>query len=406
MMGLREKFTDLEIKKLSKPGVYGDGRGLYIRVTDTGTKHWIHRFTLDKRDHWMGLGPYPEITLAEARDANMAARRVVLKGNNPIAERHLDRARRRGAVSFQECADQYIASHRTGWKNPKHADQWTNTIATYCGPVIGNLLVCEVTVGYVMRVLDPIWSTKPETASRVRGRIESILDWAKVRGYREGDNPARWKGQLDHLLPNSSKVKKVTHHAALGYAEMAEFMGKLRQQAGNGAKALEYAILTACRSGEVRFARWEEINLEDRVWIIPGERMKAGKEHRVPLSEAAIAALNQMDQSTKFIFPGRDEGKSLSDMSLTAVLRRMDRGDLTAHGFRSTFRDWASESTAYPQHVAEMALAHSIGDKVEAAYRRGDLFTKRTRMMEDWARFCNQTQSGSVLPLKKSNTVT
>ena len=405
MMGLREKFTDLEIKKLSKPGVYGDGRGLYIRVTETGTKHWIHRFTLDKRDHWMGLGPYPEITLAEARDANMAARRVVLKGNNPIAERHLDKARRRGAVSFQECADQYIASHRTGWKNPKHADQWTNTIATYCGPVIGKLPVKAIDVALVMRVLSPIWSTKAETASRLRGRIESILDWATVNKYREGDNPARWKGQLDHLLPKASRVKRITHHAALGYAETGEFMGKLQQQAGNGARALEFAILTACRSGEVRLATWEEISLKDRVWVIPGERMKAGKEHRVPLSDAANAVLKQMDKSTKLIFPGRSEGRPLSDMSLTAVLRRMNRGDLTAHGFRSTFRDWASESTAYPRDVAEMALAHSIGSKVEAAYRRGDLFTKRTRMMEDWARFCNQTQSGAVLPLRKSNTV-
>ncbi|MBA2660089.1 MAG: integrase arm-type DNA-binding domain-containing protein [Nitrosospira sp.] len=399
------KLTDLSVRKLGKPGVHRIGAGLYIRVTDGGSKHWIHRFTLSGKAHWMGLGPYPEITLQEAQEGATAARKKRHAGVNPITARVAENAKAKN-LTFQECADQYIASHRSGWKNPKHIDQWTNTIATYCGPIMGSLPVNEIDVGLVMRVLDPIWTTKAETASRLRGRIESILDWATVRGYREGDNPARWKGQLDHLLPNASRVKRITHHAALGYTQMAEFMGVLRQQAGNGAKALEYAILTACRSGEVRFATWEEVNLKDKVWVIPAERMKAGKEHRIPLSDSAIAVLKQMDQSRQLIFPGRDEGKPLSDMSLTAVLRRMDRGDLTAHGFRSTFRDWASESTAYPQHVAEMALAHSIGSKVEAAYRRGDLFTKRTRMMEDWARFCNQTQSGAVVPLKRSKTVT
>jgi integrase len=308
-------------------------------------------------------------------------------------------------LTFQECADQYIASHRNGWKNPKHADQWTNTIATYCGPIIGKLPVKQVDAAYVMRVLNPIWSTKTETASRVRGRIESILDWATAMGHREGENPARWKGKLDHLLPKASKVKRITHHKALGYTQIAELMRQLRQEAGNGSKALEFTILTACRSDKVRFATWEEVNLKDKVWIIPAERMKAGKEHRIPLSDAAIAVLNQMDQSTNLIFPGRTEGKPLSDMSLSAVLRRMGRGDITVHGFRSTFRDWAAECTAYPREVAEMALAHTIGDKVEAAYRRGDLFTKRTRMMQEWANFCNQIQGGEVVPLKRSKTV-
>ena len=403
-MNNRDKFSDLAIRKLSKPGVYGDGAGLYIRVTETGSKHWIHRFSLRGKAHWMGLGPYPEITLTEARLKNMEARRTRLTGVNPINARNSANAKAQ-SITFQECADQYISSHRSAWKNSKHIVQWTKSIAVYCGPVIGKLPVDEIDVGLVMRVLDPIWTTKVATAVHIRGRIESILDWATVRGYREGDNPARWKGQLDHLLPSSRKVKKTKHHAALGYTQMGELMGKLRQQDGNGAKALEYAILTACRSGEVRFSRWEEINLKDRVWIIPEERMKMEKEHRVPLSDDAIALLNQMDQSTTLIFPGR-EGRPLSDMTLTAVLRRMGHIDTTVHGFRSTFRDWASESTAYPQHVAEMALAHSIGDKVEAAYRRGDLFTKRTRMMEDWARFCNQTQSGKVVSLKKGNTAT
>jgi integrase len=404
-MSRAHKLSALTVSKMIKPGVYGDGAGLYIRVTDSGTKHWIHRFTLAGKAHWMGLGPYPEITLDKARQLTLDARRLTLEGINPIAERDAENARKHGAITFQQCADQYIASHRSGWKNPKHVDQWINTVATYCGPVIGKLPVNEVSVGLVMRILDPIWSTKAETASRLRGRIEAILDWATVRGYRQGDNPARWKGQLDHLLPKPSRVKRVTHHAALGYAQIAELMVALRQEAGIAAKALEFTILTACRSGEVRLAAWDEINLDSRVWVIPGERMKAGKEHRVPLSDAALAVLEQMSRSTKLIFPGRAEGKPLSDMSLSAVLRRMGRDDLTVHGFRSTFRDWASESTNYPRDVAEMALAHTIGNKVEAAYRRGDLFTKRTRMMEDWARYCNQTQSGAVLPLKRSKTV-
>ena len=223
-MSKAHKLTALTVSKMSKPGVYGDGAGLFIRVTEGGSKHWIHRFSLRGKAHWMGLGPYPEITLDQARQATLEARRLRLEGINPITERNTENARKHGAITFQECADQYIASHRTGWKNPKHADQWVNTIATYCGPIIGKLPVNEVSVGFVMRVLEPIWTTKAETAGRLRGRIESILDWAKVRGYREGDNPARWKGQLDHLLPNSSRVKRITHHAALGYTEMGEFV--------------------------------------------------------------------------------------------------------------------------------------------------------------------------------------
>ena len=403
-MNNRDKFSDLAIRKLSKPGVYGDGAGLYIRVTETGSKHWIHRFSLRGKAHWMGLGPYPEITLTEARLKNMEARRARLAGVNPINARNAANAKAL-SLTFSECADKYIASHRSSWKGNKHFVKWTNSIAAYCGPVIGKLPVNEIDVGLIMRVLEPIWITKMAPARNIRSRIESILDWATVRGYREGNNPARWKGNLDHLLPEASRAKGTKHHAALGYTQMGELMGKLRQQDGISARALEYAILTACRSGEVRMATWGEVNLKNRMWVIPGERMKMGKEHRVPLSDAAISVLTQMDQSTTLIFPGRS-GRLLSDMSLTKVLRRLGHIDTTVHGFRSTFRDWASESTAYPQHVAEMALAHSIGDKVEAAYRRGDLFTKRTRMMEDWSRFCNQTHSGKVVSLKKGNTAT
>lgn len=395
-MGKAHKFTDLAVRRLSKPGVYGDGAGLYLRVTEAGSKHWIFRFTLAGKAHWMGLGPYPDVTLEEAREEALKARKKKRSGINPIHSRDAESASR--TITFQACADQYIASHRAGWKNPKHASQWTNTIAAYCGPIIGKLPVNEVDVSLVMRVLSPIWTTKAETASRLRGRIESILDWATVQGYREGDNPARWKGHLENLLPKSSKVKRVTHHAALPYPEIGSFMAELRNQPGVGARALEFAILTACRSGEVRNAAWEGFEFTTRVWAIPGEFMKAGKEHRVPLSDAAMAVLNEMaeQRSGKLVFPGRIEGKPLSDMSLSAVLRRMGRDDLTVHGFRSTFRDWAAECTNYPRDVAEMALAHTIGDKVEAAYRRGDLFTKRTRMMEDWAKFCNTVPSSST----------
>jgi integrase len=403
-MSTINKLSDLAVCKLNKPGVYGDGGGLWIRVTESGTKHWIYRFSLAGKDHWMGLGPYPAISLEEARQEALKAKNKRHKGINPISARDAENAKSKN-LTFQQCADQYIASHRSSWKNPKHIDQWTNTIATYCGPVIGKLPVNEIDIALVMRVLDPIWTTKAETASRLRGRIESILDWASVRGYREGENPARWKGKLDHLLPNVSRTKRITHHKALGYTQIAELMRELRQGAGNGSKALEFAILTACRSGEVRFAKWKEVNLKDKVWIIPSERMKAGKEHRIPLSDAALAVLDQMDQSSKFIFSGMGDSKPLSDMSVSAVLRRMGRDDITVHGFRSTFRDWAAECTAYPREVAEMALAHTIGDKVEAAYRRGDLFAKRTRMMHEWANFCNQTQGGEVIPLKRSSTV-
>lgn len=403
-MGKAHKITPLAVSRLNKPGVYSDGAGLYLRVTEGGSKHWIFRFTLAGKAHWMGLGPYPEVTVDEARKEALEARRKKRAGINPITQRKAEA--RNDSKSFQECANEYIASHRSGWKNPKHADQWTNTIATYCGPIIGKLPVKAVDVGLVMRVLDPIWTTKAETANRLRGRIESILDWATVRGYREGENPARWKGHLENLLPKSSRVKRITHHAALGYAQIGELMVSLRQQAGIAAKALEFAILTACRSGEVRLAAWDEIDLNSRIWVIPGERMKAGKEHRIPLSDAAMAVLNQMEHSAKLIFPGRAEGKPLSDMSLSAVLRRMGRDDLTVHGFRSTFRDWASESTNYPRDVAEMALAHAIGNKVEAAYRRGDLFAKRTRMMEDWAKFCGtvQNEHARIASIRRSKT--
>jgi integrase len=280
-------------------------------------------------------------------------------------------------------------SHQAGWKNPKHRAQWPSTLSTYVYPHFGKLPVQDVDVALVMKAVEPIWTTKPETASRVRGRIESILDWATARGYRHGENPARWRGHLDALLPTKTKVRRVQHHAALPYAQLPAFLAELRQQDGIGAKALEFAILTAARTGEVMGAKWSEIDFEARLWTVPAERMKAGREHRVPLSEPALAILKAMREVREgdFVFPGGRAGRGISNMAMIMTLRRMGRGDLTAHGFRSTFSDWCAEQTDFPAEAREMALAHTVSDKVEAAYRRGDLFQKRRDLMDAWANY-------------------
>jgi integrase len=334
------------------------------------------------------------VTLAEAREKALACRKLVADGRDPIEERKaaLLRAQLEAAkaASFSDCARSYISAHEVGWKNEKHGRQWTATLETYAFPLIGKLPVASVDTGLVLRVLEPIWQSKTETASRLRGRIESILDWATVRGFRQGENPARWKGHLEHQLPARSKVQKVEHRAALPYAEIGIFMAELRQREGISARALEFAILTAARSGEIRGATWGEIDLKAHLWTIPAERMKAGKEHRVPLPEQAIALLSALPRllGNDLVFPAT-RGKQLSDMSLTAVLKRMDHPDLTQHGFRSTFRDWAGETTAYPREVIEHALAHQLKDKTEAAYQRGDLLAKRARLMADWGKYCD-----------------
>jgi integrase len=286
----------------------------------------------------------------------------------------------------------YVASHRAGWRNPKHAAQWQATLATYAEPVIGDLSVQRIDTALVLKVLEPIWRVKPETAGRVRGRIESILDWAKVRGYRTGENPARWRGHLDKLLPPRSRVRRVEHHASLPYAELPGFLVSLREQAGIAARALEFAILTAARTGEVIGARWGEMDLLDKTWTLPAARMKSGREHRVPLSAHALAILKEMQAHRHaegaFVFPGSRNGKPLSNMAFLMLLRRMDLGDVTAHGFRSSFRNWAAERTSFPAEVAEMALAHTVSDKTVAAYNRSDLFERRRRLMSAWTTFC------------------
>ena len=406
------RLTALKVLKVKKPGMYADGAGLYLQVTGDGDKHvaksWIYRFTLGGRAREMGLGSLSTFGLAEARIKATECRRLTYEGIDPIEARRSARARvaldAAKTLTFKACAEQYIAAHGAGWRNAKHAAQWGSTLKTYAEPVIGSLPVQNIDTALMMKILEPVWSKKPETAGRLRGRIESVLDWATARGYRVGENPARWRGHLDKLLPARAKVRRVKHHAALPYDELGEFIAALQAQDGVAARALEFLILTAARTGEVIGARPGEI--KDRVWTVPAERMKGGREHRVPLSAPAltIAESVKKEHASEFLFPGGKRAKPLSNMAMLALLRRMERPDLTAHGFRSTFRDWAAERTNYPREVVEMALAHAINSKVEAAYRRGDLFAKRCSLMAEWAKFCTKTKSagrGQVVPMRR-----
>ncbi|GLS41570.1 phage integrase [Mesorhizobium tianshanense] len=391
----------------TKPGLYADGLGLYLQVAKGGAKSWIFRYMLAGRPRKMGLGSVNTVSLKLARERAGEARLKLLDADDPIEKRKAERLEKLAAsstvLSFKEAAGQYIKAHRSGWKNVKHAGQWKATLETYVYPVFGDLAVSRVDVALVLKALEAIWTSKPETATRVRGRIESILDWATARGYRHGDNPARWRGHLDKLLPARSKVAKVKHHAALPYAEIGAFVGDVRKMEGVSPKALEFAILTATRTGEVVGARWPEIDIENALWTIPADRMKAGKEHRVPLSDRALEILKSLprEKDNDSVFIGDKAGKPLSNMALLMTLRRMERADLTTHGFRSTFRDWAAEQTAYPNEMLEMALAHTVSDKTEAAYRRGDLMEKRRRLMSDWATYCAApAKTGNVVAIR------
>jgi len=390
MAGSFNRLSAVEVKGIDRKGMYHDGGGLYLQVSGRGAKSWIYRFMLDGRPREMGLGPVNAISLAEARKRATECRRMRHDGTDPIEARKEKRDQGKleaaKAVTFDTCAAAYIDAHKASWRNGKHRDQWRNTLNSYAAPVFGSLPVQAVDLALVMKALEPIWKTKPETASRLRGRIEAVLDWATVRGYRKGENPARWRGHLDKLLPARAKFRKVEHHPALPYEEITDFTATLRRQEGIAARALEFLILTATRTGEIIGARWDEIDMKDKIWVVPRARMKAGREHRVPLSGAALSILKQMKEITEgdFVFPGGKKGRPLSNMAMLAALKRMDRNDLTAHGFRSTFRDWAAERTNFPREVVEMALAHTIESKVEAAYRRGDLFQKRRQLMEAW----------------------
>jgi integrase len=334
------KLTGLDVSRAKRPGYYGDGGGLYLLVGPNGAKSWVFRFREAGRLREMGLGPLHTIGLAEARQRAQDCRKARLDGRDPIEARRAERMAARldaaKAITFKACAERYIASHKAGWKNPKHAEQWPSTLGTYVYPVFGSLPAQAIDVGLVMKAVEPIWTVKPETASRVRGRIESVLDWATARGYRQGENPARWRGHLENLLPKKTKVRRVEHHAALAYPEIGAFMVELHQQEGIAARALEFTILTAARTGEVIGARWDEINIAERAWTVPAERMKAGKEHRVPLSDAALAILEEMRKvrQSDFVFPGAKARRPLSNMAFLMLLRRMGLGELTTHGFK------------------------------------------------------------------------
>lgn len=402
-----ERLTPELVATLNTPGMFPDGLGLYLQVSKWNTKSWLFRYQRFNKLRSLGLGPCHTVTLSEARKRAKQARLLLLDGIDPIDAKHASRDQQRlesaRVMTFDQCATAYIDAKRHGWKNAKHAEQWTNTIATYASPIIGKLPVADVDTALVMKVLQTIWTTKTETATRLRSRIESILGWATVSKYRTGDNPARWRGHLDNLLAKRSKVKKVEHHPALPYAEMGAFMDDLRKQSGMGALALEFTILTAARTGEVIGARWDEFDLPSKTWTIPPERMKAEKEHNAPLCARAIEILKELQPlGGEFVFPGLKPKKPLSNTAMLALLKRMERGDLTVHGFRSTFRDWAAERTAYPHEMAEMALAHAVNNKTEAAYRRGDLFKKRIRMMQDWQKHCDTiAHKADVAPINK-----
>lgn len=395
MVRRAQELGSLAVSRLREPGMHAVGgvSGLYLQVAPGGTRSWILRATVGTKRREMGLGAYPEVSLAMARDKARSARAQVEAGADPILERQRAasalRAAQAQAKTFDEAAAEFIKAKGDEWRSLKHGAQWAATLETYASPVIGRLLVGDVTQAHVLQILRPIWSTKTETATRVRGRIEQVLDWARVQGLREGENPARWRGHLDKLLAAPQKVAKVEHHAALPIDDAPAFMRALAQRHGTAALALRFLVLTAARSGEVRGARWSEINMADAVWTVPAERMKAHREHRVPLSPAALALLASLPRidGVDLVFPA-PRGGQLSDMALTAVMRRMD-SPAVPHGMRSTFRDWAAERTHFPREVAEMALAHVIENKVEAAYRRGDLFAKRAELMAAWATFCS-----------------
>jgi integrase len=424
-MPVTGKLTALKVAREKRPGLYGDGGGLYLQVTTRGSKSWIFRFWTAERDpitgdvvrdtmtkkvrgrsREMGLGSCNTVSLAEARGRAAECRKLREQEIDPIEAREtakrqaaLERAK---SLKFKEAAATYMAAHRVAWKNGKHAAQWRSTLQTYAYPLIGDVSLQAIDTGLVMKVIEPVWATKPETANRVRGRIETILDWATVRGYRQGENPARWRGHLDKLLPSRSKVRKTQHHSALPYAELPAFLTSLEAQEGIAARALEFTILTAGRTSEVIGARRSEFSLREKLWTVPAERMKAGKEHRVPLPDRALDLIStETLGDDDFVFPGGRSGQPLSNMAMLKLLGRMGRDDLTVHGFRSTFRDWAAERTNFPNEVIEMALAHTIESKTEVAYRRGDLFHKRRRLMEAWAEYVARAcTSGSVVALK------
>lgn len=398
------RLNALRISKETTPGYYADGGGLYLQISASGSRSWIFRFSIAKRSREMGLGPLSSVSLAEARAQAANCRKLRSEGVDPIQARDDERARAAvaspEAFTFRQAAADYIATQEESWKNKKHAQQWKNTLDTYAYKVIGNTDVREVDTPMIVRILQPIWLTKPETASRVRGRIESVLDASKALGKRSGENPARWRGHLEQILPKRKRARRVKHHPALPYAKIPEFMQELRAREGVSARMLEHLILTAVRTQEVLYARPEEFLLAHKLWTVPGERMKMELPLRVPLTDRVVELVKQAQPRYGWLYPGHKKGKPLSNMAMLNLLDRMGYGDITVHGFRSTFRDWVAECTEYPGELAEMALAHAVESKVEGAYRRGDMLERRRRMMEEWARYCNSPPA-RVLPINQ-----
>ena len=428
-MGELHKLKPLQVAREQSPGRYGDGGGLYLQVGQTGAKSWIFRYRAGEREREMGLGAYPAITLARAREKAVACRQLRQDGKDPIelrdAERRAAEAEDARQMTFKECAEGYIADNERAWKNAKHRSQWRNTLQTYVYPVFGHLPAREIDEPLILRALRPIWHSKTETASRVRGRIENVLDWAKVHKHRDGENPARWRGNLALVLPKQSDIQDVRHHPALPFEQMGDFLAVLRRRNAVAAFALEFLILTLGRTNEVLESRWPEIKGTgtSAIWVIPKERMKGDREHRVPLTSAALDVLERvrpLASEGDYIFPGFKRARPLSNMALEMLIRRMNgktqpprwcdiNGEaIVPHGFRSSFKDWASERTRFANEISEMALAHAIDDKTEAAYRRGDLMLKRRKLMEAWASYCSTppAMGNNVAQFPRAGTAT
>jgi integrase len=399
------RLSAVQVARIKKPGRYGDGNGLYLRVAQypdrngkpLRSRNWVFRFERDGRERWMGLGPLNTLSLAEARSLARACRQLLLRNVDPIdarkAQRHgarLDAAR---AITFRQCAEAYIKSHRASWRNAAHAAQWPASLSRFVYPHIGHLPVAAIDTALVLKCLEPIWADKPDTASRLRGRIETVLDWAKAREYRNSENPARWRGHLDKLLPAKARLRPAKHHAALPYAEASRFMAELRARNEISTRALEFTILCAARTNEVLSAQWSEIDLKARLWSIPAARMKSGKPHTVPLSDHVVAILKGLPRvdGCPYVFPGAKIGQPLSHTAMLKILRGMREG-LSVHGFRSTFRDWAGDRTNHAHDVVEAALAHVVKDVTERAYRRASALEKRAHLMTDWARYLAKPQ--------------
>lgn len=401
------EMSALEARRITRPGRHAAGgvTGLLLVVKESGSKSWILRTMVGEKRRSIGLGSFPEVSLQQAREKARQTKDLIDRGVDPVEEKkRIKRSlqkKQSSLLTFEKAAEHYYQKKRVEFKSAKYAQNWISGVLTYAVPKIGKKPVSEIDLQDILSVLEPIWNEKTETASRLRQRLEGILNWATVSGYRSGYNPARWQGQLDAILPKPSKIKKVKHHPALPWKKVGDFMVELKKRQGMAARCLEFIVLTACRSGEARFAKWGECDLDQRIWIIPPERMKGGKEHRVPLSKDVITLMQNLPrfEGCPFVFPSR-QGKPLSDMSISAVCKRM-RVDAVPHGFRSTFRDWCAENTNFPREVAEAALSHTVGNAVEAAYRRGDLLDKRRQLMDAWADYIRKPAGGNkAIPVR------